>query len=104
MSWTRIVSPAVVNEVNSGFRGLKELGNAKTADEFKNFCRIAPVSQRLKTLSPLPLWRQNTRRIIELKFTGRVVVGVASGHSGVYFRPPRFELPDHFIHLPRHAS
>jgi hypothetical protein len=39
VSWTRILSPALVNEVNTGFRGLKELGNAKSPDEFKNFYR-----------------------------------------------------------------
>lgn len=34
VAWTRTLSPTTVNEVNTGFRALKEIGHPETADEF----------------------------------------------------------------------
>jgi hypothetical protein len=34
VNWTRTFTASVVNEVNSGFRGLKEIGHPRTEDEF----------------------------------------------------------------------
>jgi hypothetical protein len=38
-AWTRTLNPSTVNEINIGFRGLKEIGHPETADEFKGAIR-----------------------------------------------------------------
>lgn len=38
-AWTRTLNAATVNEINTGFRGLKEIGHPETEDEFKGALR-----------------------------------------------------------------